>query len=304
MTRPKVGDLIPIGAEGDARPEHVLSGKTFSNDEETGISGTMPNRTGHVTAQSLSRSGTTIRLRPQPGYYDGTTGNSVQRSDANFTAANIRQGVTLFGITGTLTPVPDDYRGAPGPLYLSHGDMGAGYFGRYTGIYTGSQLSSAAGVSIGSGLFYSSSNTEWLKFAFDGKILFLAQKPIRYALSWNDLNNAGCVYGTKQITKDGITYQCRLLRIRDGEPETGPGREQYLLQRVHESYYPHWDTLTNEELYLGQPGDANGKFSLAQETMAGYSANCYAYDYAMGGSTVAKNDRGAWFGWRPVLEVV
>lgn len=77
-----------------------------------------------------------------------------------------------------------------------------------------------------------------------------------------------------------------------------------MLQRVHESYYPHWDTLTNEELYLGQPGDANGKFSLAQETMAGYSANCYAYDYAMGGSTVAKNDRGAWFGWRPVLEVV
>ena len=139
--------------------------------------------------------------------------------------------------------------------------MDAGYFGRYTGIYTGNQLSSAAGVSIGSSLFYGTSNIEWLKFAFDGKIIFLAQKPIRYALSWNDINNAGCVYGTKQITKDGITYKCRLLRIRDGEPETGPGREQYLLQGVHSGRSPSWDSLSDDDLYFSQPGGTNGRLS-------------------------------------------
>jgi hypothetical protein len=289
---------------GNATPGDVLSGKTFSNDEDTELTGTMLNRAGHVTAQSLTTSGTTLRFRPQPGYYDGTTGNSVQRSDANFIAANIRQGVTLFGITGTLVPAPDDYRGAPGPLYLSYGDMDAGYFGRYTGIYTGNQLSSAAGVSIGSSLFYGTSNIEWLKFAFDGKIIFLAQKPIRYALSWNDINNAGCVYGTKQITKDGITYKCRLLRIRDGEPETGPGREQYLLQGVHSGRSPSWDSLSDDDLYFSQPGGTNGRLSFAQETVSGNSSHCYSYTSSAGGSTVAKNDRGAWFGWRPVLEVV
>jgi hypothetical protein len=253
---------------------------------------------------SMRYNGTTLRFRPQPGYYDGSTGNSVQRTDANFIAANIRQGVSLFGITGTLIPASDDYRGAPGPTYLSHGDMNAGYFGRYAGIFTGNQLSSAAGISIGNGLFYSSSNIEWLKFSFEGKIIFLAQKPIRYALSWNDLNNAGCVYGTKHITKDGITYKCRLLRIRDGEPDTGPGREQYLVQKVHNIAGGAWDKLTNSDLYFNQPGGTNGHFSFAQETAPNNSSHCYSYTSSSGSSTVAKNDRGAWFGWRPVLEVV
>ena len=289
---------------GNATPADVLSGKTFSSDEDTDILGTMPNRTGHVVAQSISRSGTSLRFRPQAGYYDGSTGNSVERSDTNFSAKNIRQGVTLFGLAGTLVPAPDDYRGSPGPLFLTQENMNRGYFGRYTGIYTGNQLASAAGITIGKGLFYTTIDIEWFKFASEGKVIFLAQKPIRYAISWNDLNNAGCVYGTKEVTKDGITYRCRLLRIRNGEPETGPGREQYLLQRVHESYYPHWETLTNEDLYLAQPGDTNGQFSLAQETQNGVSANCYAFNYAAGGSTVAKNDRYAGFGWRPVLEVV
>ncbi|VFU11660.1 hypothetical protein SCFA_130003 [anaerobic digester metagenome] len=289
---------------GNATPGDVLSGKTFSNDEDIDLPGTMPGRTGHVAAQSISRSGISLRFRPQPGYYDGSTGNSVERGDANFSARNIRQGVTLFGLTGTLVPAPDDYRGAPGALLLTQGDINRGYFGRYTGIYTGDQLASAAGITIGKGLFYATSDIEWFKFAFEGKVIFLAQKPIRYAISWNDLNNAGCVYGTKEVTKDGITYRCRLLRIRNGEPETGPGREQYLLQRVHESYYPHWEMLTNEDLYLAQPVDTNGKFSLAQETQNGVSANCYAFDYAAGGSTVAKNDRYSGFSWRPVLEVV
>ena len=69
---------------GNATPADVLSGKTFSSDEDTDILGTMPNRTGHVVAQSISRSGTSLRFRPQAGYYDGSTGNSVERSDTNF----------------------------------------------------------------------------------------------------------------------------------------------------------------------------------------------------------------------------
>jgi hypothetical protein len=89
---------------GNATPEHVLAGKTFSNGEDTDLVGTMPSRTGHVTAQSFSQSGTTLRFRPQPGYYDGSTGNSVQRTDANFIPANIRLGVSLFGVTGSLKP--------------------------------------------------------------------------------------------------------------------------------------------------------------------------------------------------------
>ncbi len=289
---------------GNATPGDVLSGKTFSNDIDTDLIGTMPNRAGHVTAQSLSRNGTTLRFRPQPGYYSGTTGNSVQRTDANFIPANIRQGVSLFGITGTLTPAPEDYRGAPGPKYLSHGDMNAGYFGRYIGIFTGNQLASSVGISRGSSLFYGSSNIEWLKFAFEGKMLVFAQKPIRYGLSWDDLNNSGCVYGTKQITKDGITYKCRLLRIRNGDPGTDWGREKDLIWAVSRDRIPNWDSLSDEDLYFSQPGLPNGGRSYAQETSADGSRMCYGYDHPMFGVNVDKDDRGPWFGWRPVLEVV
>lgn len=49
---------------GNATPGDVLSGKTFSNGEDTDLVGTMPSRTGHVTAQGFSQSGTTLRFRP------------------------------------------------------------------------------------------------------------------------------------------------------------------------------------------------------------------------------------------------
>lgn len=60
-------------------------------------------RTGHVTAQGFSVSGTTLRFRPQEGYYPGDAGNSVQLSDVDFVATNIRNGKNIFGVTGTYT---------------------------------------------------------------------------------------------------------------------------------------------------------------------------------------------------------
>ena len=91
------------GGSGDAQPSDVLSGKTFTNDFGEQV-GTMPNHTGHVTGQSISRSGTTLRIRPQAGYYPGGSGNSVQWNDPNWVAANIREGVSIFGLVGTLLP--------------------------------------------------------------------------------------------------------------------------------------------------------------------------------------------------------
>lgn len=91
-----------IRATGDAAVGDVLSGKTFSNASANGLTGTMPNRTGHVNGQSISRSGTTLRIRPPQGHYPGTSDNSVQWNDPNFIAANIMKDVSLFGLSGTL----------------------------------------------------------------------------------------------------------------------------------------------------------------------------------------------------------
>lgn len=91
------------GASGNATASDLLSGKTASTDAGD-ITGTMPNRTGHVTAQSTSISGTTLRFRPQAGYYDGTTANSVQYVDSNLVAGNILKGKSIFGLVGSVDP--------------------------------------------------------------------------------------------------------------------------------------------------------------------------------------------------------
>lgn len=132
---------------GNATPGDVLSGKTFSNDADTDLVGTIPSRTGHVTAQGLSRSGTTLRFRPQPGYYEGTTGNSVQRSDANFVAGNILKGKSIFGLAGGLR-VPG-YFWERRPTTLP-----SGLQGRIRGIAYGNGL----WVAVGLGKALTSSN--------------------------------------------------------------------------------------------------------------------------------------------------
>jgi hypothetical protein len=99
------GQVASLG--GNAAAANVLTGKTFSSDVAgRAASGSMPNRTGHVTAQGSSVSGTTLRFRPQPGYYPGDAGNSVQLSDADFVPANIREGKSLFGVQGILRKEP------------------------------------------------------------------------------------------------------------------------------------------------------------------------------------------------------
>lgn len=88
-------------AEGNVIAENVLAGKTFSNDDDVGIIGTMPNRTGNVTGQGVSRSGSTVRIQPQEGYYSGASGNSVQFAEPNLIASNIVSGVSIFGLNGS-----------------------------------------------------------------------------------------------------------------------------------------------------------------------------------------------------------
>ncbi len=88
----------------------------------------------------------------------------MQLSDANFLAENIRQGVTLFGITGTLVPGPDDHwGGTPGPGYLAAGSMNEGYFGFVSAgqLISGASLAQAIGLSAGTSQF---SDAGWLKW--------------------------------------------------------------------------------------------------------------------------------------------
>jgi len=87
-----------IAATGNATAGEVLTGKTFSNASAAGLTGTMPNNgavtyTPGATDQAVAA-----------GYHNGS---GKVEGDADLVAGNIKQGVNIFGVDGTLAaPVP------------------------------------------------------------------------------------------------------------------------------------------------------------------------------------------------------
>lgn len=98
-----------------------------------------------------------------------------------------------------------------GSPYLLTGDTNAGYFGKVTSseLFTGSELSLAVGISQGT---LRNDAVDWFKFFIDGKIIFRSAKQVRHAISWNTINTAGCVFGTKTVVKNNLTFKVRLMK--------------------------------------------------------------------------------------------
>ena len=79
----------------------VLSGETFYGPTGSKVTGTMPNR-GAVTGTITTVAGT---FTIQQGYHDGSGVVSISSTEqAKLIAANIRQGVTILGVEGTMAP--------------------------------------------------------------------------------------------------------------------------------------------------------------------------------------------------------
>jgi hypothetical protein len=99
----------------------------------------------------------------------------------------------------------------PGPTTLIAGDMQAGFFGEVSAseLISGDALASLVGISQGTS---QNSTAGWLKFAWQGKILFVAKKAFRGSMKWDYINSANAVYGDKTVEIGGLTYKVRLLR--------------------------------------------------------------------------------------------
>jgi hypothetical protein len=83
--------VVPLGGKkptGDAVAPDVREGKTFSNKNDVGITGTMP-------IQTLDPASTNV---PE-GYYNSTDLATV---DTDLTANNIRKGKDVYGVPGTV----------------------------------------------------------------------------------------------------------------------------------------------------------------------------------------------------------
>lgn len=80
------------GGSGNAQPSDVLSGKTFMNDIGEQV-GTMPNRGAYNITPGTSN------ITIPAGYHNGS---GVVYGDPDLISSNIRQGVDIFGVVGTL----------------------------------------------------------------------------------------------------------------------------------------------------------------------------------------------------------
>jgi len=87
-----------VSLTGDAVVANVLSGKTFYNtDPNTKLTGTMTNKVGSATVFTP----TTTDVAITAGYYGGAVGDGKVTGDADLVAGNIKNGVDIFGVTGT-----------------------------------------------------------------------------------------------------------------------------------------------------------------------------------------------------------
>ena len=87
------GSLVPSG--GTATVASVLTGKTFFGDSQTDWNlqtGTMPDNTGHA---DFSPGVNSVSI--PTGFYDGVTKIS---GDVNLVTGNIKNGITIFGVSG------------------------------------------------------------------------------------------------------------------------------------------------------------------------------------------------------------
>ena len=218
----------------------------------------------------------------------------------------------------------DDNSGSPGNPMLIAGNMEQGYFGVVPSsqLITGDALASMVGISAGTSQF---SSEGWLKFAYQGKIQFVAKKPIRHTISWYDIKDANCIYGDKTITIGGLTYKVRLMRGANQDPAGGyegtinhNSEWNKLMLPIHiqakdkswayksnvEADVPYWGIdFTDADLHT-HTNHGSGAYSWCQETAGSIGKYIIRGFRGVSYSHSQSSQAHAYYGWRPVLELV
>lgn len=228
-------------------------------------------------------------------------------------------------------PTPSE---PPGSQTLRFGDENLGYYGTVSSneFITGTHLASALGINAGN----SYDNTpDWLKFAHNGKTLYVPKRPLREGVSWLDIYNAGLVYGVagngkyppttggvdqlKTVTIGGRSYIVRLLKGADDDPNNltynvahpaGTHNSEWaqlvLRTSANDPNGSHWESFSDVE--LGMDDAIADRISWCQETWASrdgtyrVTRGVYGQALTFGYVTYATNVISLM--WRPVLELI
>jgi hypothetical protein len=208
----------------------------------------------------------------------------------------------------------------PGGTDITFGDAELGFINTVPSneLVTGTQLAHLVGLTVGTPI-YENNDVNWIKYTYKGKICYVAQKPIRHSVSYNDLLAVGVAGATPKIVVIGEdVFRVRLMHgVGDSElgysspgtdnPATHGSEWNQVMYRLSadtvstasEQPYDPWLTLSNGELGTGYWSHIEGSvvghpypaLYRGYGSIAGNSSNTLAYK----ATTVA---------WRPVLEIV
>ncbi len=202
------------------------------------------------------------------------------------------------------------------------GEVGTGDF--INGIELAALVSLTAGTAI-------NTYEPWLHFVdpIDNKTKFIAKKPFRRSLSWNQLNAAGIVYG-KEITIGSNQYICRLIKSGltdpmdatvgyDTEPTWGSewNRLMYPIcaptgNATYDVFNPNgpqpgaWASYNQTDDLILLSSGGSGSYTWCQET---HSLNTgfrslRGYNGVSGVVPNTSSNASSARGWRPLLELV
>ncbi len=219
-----------------------------------------------------------------------------------------------------LWPSFDDIIGAPGNRKLLAGNMQAGWFGEVpsSDFITGDALAKLVGISAGTSQY---SSEPWLKFAYTGAVYLIVKKPIRYSISWDQINQANCVYGDRMVNIKNKRYKIMLVR-GVGENVQADSKvlnennfqdkaciysmwNKLILPLFREETTNTWGTNYTDEDLITNYRKGNGAASWCQEKVQkdDYRLVRGSNTPSYSGAFNSKNASYV-FGWRPCLQLI
>lgn len=220
----------------------------------------------------------------------------------------------------------------PGPKTLVNGNEQLGYFGELSSseFINLSELRDQLNFNIG--LPWTPWEGTWVKMFLDGKVIFFPTRKVATGITWNDLYNAGLVYGTdsngvyptatptnqlRYVSTHGSAFKVRNFKGSTDDPsnlgsienyssttnEQIKGSEWYRIAcaitqpRINNYFGPWWPKYLQTTYLL--PND-QVPFALAQESRAAVIGNSLTINNTQVAPSNPKTTTYAWF---PVLEL-
>lgn len=149
-----------------------------------------------------------------------------------------------------------------------------------------SSLATQVGVTQGT---VHNAEITWHKFINAGKTIYIAEKTVRYGISWNALNRAGCVSGSKIIRMTAGQFKVRLLSSEEWDLYMC-GLSNGNFASLPDSQLAFLTSGAGSENWTSTPSSSGDRQVTRYEPGGASSANRIPSD----ASTI--------LGWRPALE--